>query len=138
MIYIYGSKEYQSNYTNKHSYSADNYILFGTHQFIIDDIEVYSTNEITDNASEKVTVYEHCNYQGRSIELPIGSYDYNYINGKGFNDNISSIKVPSELKAVAFEHDLNQGRQWTFNNDNACIVNIGANDTISSIIISKK
>jgi hypothetical protein len=136
-LYVSGIKDYQQNYTHKFSYSADNYILFGSNQFKIEDIEVYSTNEINYNDSDKVTVYEHCNYQGRSLDLPIGSYNFNYINGKGFNDIISSIKIPNGLKAVAFQHDLYQGTQWTFTNDNACIVNVGAKDTISSIIISK-
>jgi hypothetical protein len=137
-LYIYGPKDYQYNYTNKHSYDANNFILFGSQTFKFDDIEVYSTNEITENQNEKVIVYEHCNYQGRSLELGVGTYDYNFINARGFNDIISSIKVSPGLKAVAWEHNPGGGRQWTFDNDNACIVNVGANDTISSIIVSKK
>jgi hypothetical protein len=93
--------------------------------------------------SNSVTVYEHCEYQGRSLELGVGTHYYSYINSKGFNDIISSIKVPSGLKAVAFEHDPYQGRQWSFDRDHPCLVNkldtsgANANDTISSIIVSK-
>jgi hypothetical protein len=92
---------------------------------------------IVSEISNVVTVYEHCNYQGKSLELGVGTHNYSFINSKGFNDIISSIKVPSGLKAVAFEHDPHQGRQWTFTSDNECIVNLGANDTISSVIVSK-
>lgn len=87
---------------------------------------------------KNITVYEHCYYQGRSLELGVGTYDYNFINARGFNDIISSIKVPPGLKAVAWEHNPGGGRQWTFEADNDCIVNLGANDTISSIIVSRK
>jgi hypothetical protein len=69
--------------------------------------------------------------------MGVGTHDYNFINSKGFNDIISSIKVPSGLKAIAWEHNPGGGRSWTFESDNSCIVNIGANDTISSIIVSK-
>ena len=86
---------------------------------------------------EVVTVYEHCEYQGKSLELGIGTHYHSFINSKGFNDTISSIKVPAGLKVVAFENDQFQGRQWTFTSDNSCIVNVGANDTISSIIVSR-
>jgi hypothetical protein len=84
-----------------------------------------------------ITVYEHCNYGGRSLQLGIGTHDYNVINANGFNDVISSIKVPKGLRAVAWEHNPGGGRQWTFESDNSCIVNLGANDTISSIIVSR-
>lgn len=84
-----------------------------------------------------ITVYEHCEYQGKSLELGVGTHYHSFINSKGFNDTISSIKVPPGLKVVAFEHDQFQGRQWTFTTDNSCIVNVGANDTISSIIVSR-
>jgi hypothetical protein len=77
-----------------------------------------------------VTLYDHCNYQGRSLELGVGTYDYSFINSRSFNDTISSIKVPFGLKAVAFENNLYQSHQWTFTSDNPCIRNLGANDTI--------
>ena len=55
----------------------------------------------------------------------------------GFNDIISSIKVPYGLKAVAWEHNPGSGRDWTFTSDNSCIVDIGANDTITSIVVTR-
>jgi hypothetical protein len=98
---------------------------------------IQSRTQLTAVPNPVVTVYEHCEYQGKSLELGIGTHYHSFINSKGFNDTISSIKVPAGLKVVAFEHDQFQGRQWTFTTDNSCIVNVGANDTISSIIVSR-
>jgi len=87
------------------------------------------------NKELKATFYEHCDYQGRSIQLGQGSYDYNFIHSKGFNDIISSIKVPKGLRVVVFEHDLNNGRSLTLIDNNPCLINNSFNDIISSIIV---
>jgi hypothetical protein len=86
--------------------------------------------------NSQITVYEHGNYQGRSLTLGIGTHDYNVINGAGFNDVISSLKVPSGLMAECWEHNPGQGRKWTFTSDTPWVGN-DANDTISSIRVSK-
>jgi hypothetical protein len=83
----------------------------------------------------KVIVYEHGDYGGRSLELDVGTYDYNFINGRGFNDQISSMKVPQGLQVEAWEHDPNQGRRWIFQRDTPWVGD--ANDTISSLIIRR-
>jgi hypothetical protein len=75
------------------------------------------------NKELKAIFYEHCDYLGRSMELGQGSYDYNFINSKGFNDVISSIKVPKGLKVIAFENDLNNGRSITLLDNNSCLIN---------------
>lgn len=87
---------------------------------------------------EKVIAYEDCNYQGRSIEFGVGTYPYSYLNEQGFNDKISSFKIPQGLKVSAFEHNINAGRQWDFYSDKPCLINEGANDTISAIIVSQE
>ena len=85
----------------------------------------------------KAIFYEHCDYQGRSIELGQGSYDYKFISNdtNKFNDSISSIKVPKGLKVIAFENDLNNGRSITLLDNNPCLINDSFNDIISSIIV---
>jgi len=89
------------------------------------------------NEQNSIVVYEHCNYQGRSLTLGVGTYRYSYLISNNFNDIISSIKVPPHLSVIAYEHDLS-GASWRFNQSNDCIINIGANDTISSIIVERK
>lgn len=89
-------------------------------------------------AEPVVTLYEHGNYTGRSFQLGVGTHDFNVINGNQQNDRISSVKIPSGLVVVGYEHNPGQGRAWTMEGDNSFIGNIGANDTISSVVISKK
>ena len=54
-------------------------------------------------------VYEHCNYQGRSLSSLIGTNYYNVINLTGFNDIISSVKVLSGLIVDVLEHNSGGG-----------------------------
>ena len=84
-----------------------------------------------------VVVYEHGNYQGRSLELGVGYYDYNYLVGKGFNDNISSIIVPPELLVEGWEDNHGAGRKWVFNSNTNWVGN-DANDRISTLVVKKK
>lgn len=98
------------------------------------DVSSLYTNKNGAN-SNVVTVYDDADYKGRSLELEVGTYNHSFISSNGFNDTISSIKVPSGLKAVAYQHDIGDGSQWTFTRDTPVIG--GANDTISSIIVSK-
>jgi len=118
-------------------YSLNPYVSKGYHQLLGIPVPNDCPSCLSCPQEPKITVYEHCDYQGRSVEMGVGTHDYNFINSKGFNDIISSIKVPSGLKVIAWEHNPGGGRSWTFESDNSCIVNIGANDTISSIIVSK-
>ncbi len=90
-------------------------------------------NNLREYFNKKVIVYEHANYQGRRLELGIGTYDYNFINSKGFNDVISSIKVPKGLEVEAWEHNPGEGRKWVFTSNTNWVGN--ANDTISSLIV---
>ena len=87
---------------------------------------------LQEQLKNSIIVYEHGNYQGRSLTLGIGTHDYNYLNSQGFNDIISSLKVPPGLSAQCWEHNPGQGRQWTFTSDTPWVGN-AANDTISSI-----
>lgn len=98
-------------------------------------VQSFDPNKL--NKELKAIFYEHCDYQGRSMELGQGSYDYNFISNdtNKFNDIISSIKVPKGLKVIAFEHDLNNGRSITLLDNNPCLINNSFNDIISSIIV---
>ncbi len=92
-------------------------------------------NNLRQYFNPKVIVYEHGNYQGRRLELGIGTYDYNFINSKGFNDVISSLKVPKGLEVEAWEHNPGEGRKWVFTSNTNWVGD--ANDTISSLIVKQ-
>jgi hypothetical protein len=98
-------------------------------------IETYQVTGTNSNQGPKITVYEHGDYQGRSLELGVGTYDYNFINSKGFNDQISSMKVPQGLRVEAWQHDPGHGTKWVWTSDTHWVGD--ANDTISSIIVSR-
>jgi len=93
-------------------------------------------NNLRRQFNRKVVVYEHGNYQGRSLELGIGTYGYNYLNSRGFNDVISSLRVPPGIVVEAWEHNPGEGRKWTYDSDTNWVGD--ANDRISSLIVKKK
>ena len=67
---------------------------------------------------EKISAafFEHCDYGGTKWELGIG--DYSWIGGIGIaNDAISSVKVPSGLKVILFEHANYEGKSLTLTSD---------------------
>jgi CPW-WPC domain-containing protein len=98
----------------------------------IRELEVYS---LSNPVVQSVIVYEHGNFQGRSLELGVGTYDYNFINSRGFNDQISSMRVAQGLQVEAWEHNPGGGRRWFFQSDTSWVGD--ANDTISSLIIRR-
>jgi hypothetical protein len=87
-------------------------------------------NNLRQHFNPKVVVYSDANYQGRRLELDIGTHN---VNSKGFNDMISSLKVPKGLEVEAWEHNPGQGRKWVFTSNTNWVGD--ANDTISSLIV---
>ena len=131
---------YDDEYTKMVSSDGQEKYYKGTiNQFNKDDWDKYSK---TDGGKYllkdiNVVVYEHGNYQGRSLELGVGYYDNNYLVGKGFNDNISSIIVPPELLVEGWEDNHGAGRKWVFNSNTNWVGN-DANDRISTLVVKKK
>ena len=67
---------------------------------------------------KKVTVYHDQDFSGRNKDFGIG--EYSNMKDHGFNDGISSLKVPQGLKVEAWEHADYKGRTITFyNNDHS-------------------
>ena len=61
--------------------------------------------------SGSVTLYEHDNYEGASLDLPVGNTDLTTKTKSGWgwwsvnwSDEASSIKVPSGCTATLYEH----------------------------------
>lgn len=82
--------------------------------------------------SNRVVIYSDHNYQGRSQELEPGRYDVNQV-AIG-NDHLSSLKVPSGLRVVLYEHAGFQGKSKVFTSDTP-YVGDDFNDFASSLEI---
>jgi hypothetical protein len=84
------------------------------------------------SAQNYVTLYEDCNYRGRSYFLEAGTY-------RGYqmkinNDVLSSMQVPSGMKVTIYEHDNFTGKSKTYHSNTYCLD--GAwNDMASSIVV---
>ena len=112
-------------------------------------IETFSSTSSADGTRSSgkrgipgVTVYEHCWFEGRGVEKPIGKYN---INDMGLaNDTISSIKIPTGYLVTVYEHANFQGKSQTFSSDVSCLVynpmrgSTSWNDQISSFIVHEE
>lgn len=100
----------------------------------------------TDNPPEKVvTVYRDCGFNGPSLALPEGTYDFHYIKSKGFNDMISSVRVKQGYEAHLFANAFSQVRNThvrqrvkSFTHDDGCLIHNGFNDVVSAIKVTKR
>ena len=82
-----------------------------------------------------VTVYEHCEYRGKSQTLRPD--DYASLRAAGFgNDSVSSIRVPQGVEAVLYADDNFRGAYTRVDRDIACF-DRQWNDQASSIRVSE-
>ena len=91
------------------------------------------------SAAAQVTVYQHCNFKGYAASLPSGSHDLRTLTARGAkNDDISAIRVSPGYVATIYEHAGFRGRSRRITSSNACLVNMGFNDIISSIRVTRQ
>lgn len=81
-----------------------------------------------------VVFYQNTNYAGpASQSLPKGTYTLSQLAAKGVpNDWASSLRVPSGWKVTLYQSDNFAGTSWVQTADNASLIAIGANDSMSS------
>lgn len=82
----------------------------------------------------EVCFYQHGNYGGEVMCKGLGRTSYEEINGRGLNDQFSSVKVFPGLSVTAYEHDFT-GRSKALTEDTAWIGD-DFNDIISSFDVS--
>ncbi|WP_010182949.1 T9SS type A sorting domain-containing protein [Aquimarina agarilytica] len=86
------------------------------------------------NNNGPVTLYENCNFNGKSVNLNIGDYaNFNTINFA--NDALSAIKIKSGFEVILYSDGGFRGRSITLKSDDTCLINNGFNDVVSSIKI---
>ncbi|KLT67435.1 hypothetical protein [Pedobacter sp. BMA] len=81
-----------------------------------------------------VVFYQNTNYAGTASQsLPKGTYTLAQLAAKGVpNDWASSLRVPSGWKVTLYQSDNFAGTSWVQTADNASLVAVGANDSMSS------
>jgi hypothetical protein len=143
----YNGKDCEWDYVSKYGYNLnyidknrENPLTCGQYHLNKWGVDGYSDpnhwcSNVKNFFNPKVIVYEHANYQGRKLELDPGKYDYNFISRNGFNDIISSMKIPNGWKVEAYEHAGYQGRKWVFNSDTNWVGN-DANDIFSCLVVT--
>lgn len=93
---------------------------------------------VPENASA-VTLYEDCNYNGWSVPLAVGDYNFQDLVNRGApNDKASSIRIASGFGATLYEDQNFSGRQITLRGDDSCLIDntVGGfnfNDQLTSI-----
>ena len=83
--------------------------------------------------SDGVTIYEHCDFKGKSLTLRPGEYDSLRDIGFG-NDSLSSIRVPRGSEAVIYQDDDYRGAYARIDKDIRCF-DRKWNDQASSISV---
>ncbi len=79
----------------------------------------------------RVTLFVDCPFAGTSVSLGPGDYNMNQIGLP--NDSISSVRVPSGLQLVLYEHSNFEGASVVVVDDATCLTDRGWNDRASSL-----
>jgi len=98
---------------------------------VVEYVRVY---QLGSSPTGVVTTYKDCNFGGSAVGLPVGDYNLSQLNARGIaNDDISSLRVNSGYEIQVFQHDNFGGSSVTFTGDDACLVDNGINDWVSSV-----
>jgi hypothetical protein len=94
-------------------------------------------NAVGATATTRGTFYKDCNYGGYAVGLPVGSYTLSQLIAHGIsNDDISSLVVQSGYTVTLYWDDNFLGSTLIKTGSDACLVDDGWNDKVSSLVIS--
>jgi hypothetical protein len=83
------------------------------------------------------TFYKDCNYGGAAVGLAAGSYTLSGLQSFGIvNDDISSLQIQSGYRVTLYWDDNYAGTTLVKTASDACLVDDGWNDKVSSLVIS--
>lgn len=96
--------------------------------------DVISSFRVTKVPKLPVTVFQHVNFRGNSLNVGAGKVTIQDLRSSSVgNDRISSIRVADGYEVVACQHGRHNGRCETFTSDIADLRKIHFNDAISSL-----
>jgi len=90
---------------------------------------------VTSAQNNYVTIYENCNYSGKSYTLEAGLYRMYQM--KIENDKLSCIQIPAGMKVTIYQDDNYKGRSKTYYNNISCM-DENWNDMASSIVVENQ
>jgi hypothetical protein len=93
-----------------------------------------------DRKFPSITVFEHCNFSGRSLNCGEGITSFEQLQRQGFNNIIRSVRITPGTKATFYQTGFLTIRSWELYVDHDCLVNIGLFnflDPISSIKVER-
>lgn len=94
-------------------------------------------NAFATSSTSRAVFYKDCNYAGTAVGLPTGSYTLSQLNGYGIvNDDISSLTVTSGYTVTLYWDDNFGGSTLVKTASDACLVDDGWNDKVSSLKIA--
>lgn len=89
--------------------------------------------------TDRATLFQDIDYGGSGVSLTPGSYALSSLLALGVdNDWVSSLWVPAGLQVQLFSDDNFGGSVLTFTANDPSLLSFGANDTTSSVIISRR
>ena len=98
--------------------------------------EDFSPSPSTPTSNQRASVFQHCDYKGYRVDLPVGLHNLGRDAAKRVkNDDISSIR-PNGLVVTLHEHSSGRGKKIVFTRPDKCLVDNGWNDKTSSIEVS--
>ena len=81
--------------------------------------------------------YQDVNYSNSPVALDPGIYTASQLQASGIpNASISSIGVPAGFKVIGYSGDNFTGTAWTFTNSAPNLNSVGANDAITSLVVT--
>ena len=139
---VNGTSEFHNNFFillnmaiggNWPGFTVDNNAFPAT--MMVDYVRVYQD---IGSPTGVATLYQHCNYGGYAVGLPVGSYSLSQLQARGVvNDDISSIRVQSGYQVRLYQNDNSSGASIVKTGDDACLVDDGYNDNVTSVVVSQ-
>jgi hypothetical protein len=139
---INGTSEFQNNFFillnmaiggNWPGFTVDNNAFPAN--MLVDYVRVYQNVAPPNGVA---TLYQHCNHTGYAVGLPVGSYTLSQLQSRGVvNDDISSIRVQSGYQIRLYQNDNFTGSSIVKTADDACLVDDGYNDNVTSVVVSQ-
>lgn len=95
----------------------------------------------TNTSGGKVTLYQHCNYEGWSASFDIGQFNLAALQASGaINKDASSIRITPGYSVSLYQNDNFGGASISLNGDDSCLADnesngVNFNDQISSMVV---